>query len=38
MKEVTDELDKIQHDEKKQQPPEKRLEAKKGYETCNMTI
>ena len=34
MKEVTDELDKIQHDEKKQQPPEKRLEAKKGYETC----
>ena len=34
MKEVTDELDKIQHDENKQQPPEKRLEAQKGYETC----
>ena len=34
MKEVTDELDKIQHDENKQQPPEKRLEAKNAYKTC----
>ena len=34
MKEVTDELFKIKEDKKKQQPPEKRLEAKKGYETC----
>ena len=34
MKEVTDELDKIQHDENKQQTPEKRIEAQKGYETC----
>ena len=34
MKEVTDELFKLKEDEKKQQSPEKRLEAKKGYETC----
>ena len=34
MKEVFDELNKIRHDENNQQPPEKRLEAKKGYDTC----
>jgi len=34
MKEVLDELNKIRHDENNQQPPEKRLEAKKGFETC----
>lgn len=34
IKEVKDELEKIQDDENNQQPPEKRLEAKNAYKTC----